>query len=116
MKVIDTNDAGLRTLIHDYPRVLAKFTSENCEVCDLLAPPFERLSMEDRFQKTVFLRLDVDENPVARKMMDANVAPFFVAYCRGRLMECDTLRSEDEVLEMLGKLQTCPEQAAAAEA
>ncbi|MBX0290013.1 thioredoxin family protein [Hymenobacter sp. HSC-4F20] len=114
MKVIDTNDEGLRTIIHDYPRVLAKFTSENCDVCDLLAPPFERFSKDARFQKTVFLRLDVDENPVARKMMDAKVAPFFVAYCRGRLMECDTLRTEEEVLNMLTHLQTCTDELVAA--
>ncbi|GGG42737.1 thioredoxin family protein [Hymenobacter glacieicola] len=107
MKVIDTNDEGLRTLIHDYPRVLAKFTSENCAVCDLLAPPFEQFSVDSRFLTTVFLRLDADENPVARKMMDAKVAPFFVAYCRGRLVECDTLRTEQEVLTMLTHLQTC---------
>lgn len=112
MKVIDTNDEGLRTLIHDYPRVLAKFTSENCAICDLLAPPFERFAMEDRFQKTLFLRLDSDENPVARKMMDAKVAPFFVAYCRGRLIECDTLHTEEEVLEMLGQLQACTDELA----
>lgn len=115
MKIIDTNDAGLRTLIHDYPRVLAKFTSENCPVCKLLAPPFERYATEPRFQKTVFLRLDAAENPVARKMMDTKVAPFFVAYCRGRLVECDTLRSEEEVLQMLNNLQACPEEAVAAQ-
>ncbi|OWP63268.1 thiol reductase thioredoxin [Hymenobacter amundsenii] len=110
MKVIDTNDEGLRTLIHDYPRVLAKFTAENCSVCDLLASPFEKLALEEAYQHTVFLRLDVDENPVARKMMDTQVAPFFVAYCRGRLTECNTLRTEEEVKAMLRGLQTCPDQ------
>lgn len=107
MKIIDTNDEGLRTLIHDYPRVIAKFTSENCAICDLLAPPFEEFSLDERFRNTVFLRLDADENPVARKMMDTHVAPFFVSYCRGTLMECDTLRAKPEVLEMLQNLQRC---------
>ncbi|RSK50297.1 thioredoxin family protein [Hymenobacter rigui] len=107
MKVIDTNDQGLRTLIHDYPRVIAKFTSANCPVCDLLAPPFESFSQDARFGSTAFLRLDASENPVARKMMDTKVAPFFVSYCRGVLMECDTLRAEEEVLEMLQNLQRC---------
>lgn len=112
MRVIDTNDEGLRTLIHDYPRVLAKFTSENCAVCDLLAPPFEQFSLDSDYQTTVFLRLDVDENPVARKMMDTHVAPFFVSYCRGQLMECDTLRTEAEVLQMLQQLQGCTDKVA----
>ncbi|SEU07826.1 thioredoxin family protein [Hymenobacter actinosclerus] len=111
MKVIDTNDEGLRTLIHDYPRVLAKFTAENCPVCDLLAPPFVRFSLEDEYQNTAFLRLDVNENPVARKLMDSRIAPFFVAYCRGRLTECDTLYTEDQVKAMLQNLQTCTDTA-----
>lgn len=109
MKVTDTNDTGLRTLIHDFSRVLAKFTSANCEICALLAPPFEELALDPRFAQTAFLRLDSDENPVAKKMMDQRIAPFFVAYCRGRLVECDTLRTEQEVLEMLERLQTCPD-------
>jgi thiol-disulfide isomerase/thioredoxin len=109
MKVIDTNDEGLRTLIHDYPRVLAQFTADNCPVCDLLAPPFIRFALEAEYQNTLFLRLDVSENPVARKMMDTRVAPFFVAYCRGRLTECDTLFTEEQVKAMLQGLQTCPD-------
>ncbi|RSK34565.1 thioredoxin family protein [Hymenobacter metallilatus] len=107
MKVIDTNDEGLRTLIHDFPRVIAKFTSANCPVCDLLAPPFEGFSLDERFRSTAFLRLDASENPVARKMMDTRVAPFFVSYCRGQLVECDTLHETEEVLQMLQNLQSC---------
>ncbi|SNR32422.1 MULTISPECIES: thioredoxin family protein [Hymenobacter] len=107
MRVIDTNDTGLRTLIHDYPRVVAKFTSANCAICELLAPPFEKFSADARYQTTAFLRLDADENPVARKLMDTKVAPFFVTYCRGRLMECNTLNTEEEVQAMLDSLQTC---------
>ncbi|GAB3224865.1 hypothetical protein GCM10027346_05470 [Hymenobacter seoulensis] len=107
MKVIDTNDEGLRTLVHDFPRVLAKFTSKNCPICDLLTPPFEKMSVDPRYGNTTFLRLNSDENPVARKMMATKVAPFFVAYCRGRLTECDTLQTEEEVQLMLTKLQNC---------
>ncbi|AHJ98173.1 thioredoxin family protein [Hymenobacter swuensis] len=112
MKIIDTNDEGLRTLIHDYPRVLAKFTSSNCPICELLAPPFERFALDTTYQTTAFLRLDASENPVARKMMDTKVAPFFVSYCRGQLVECDTLRTEEEVLQMLRQLQGCTDTAA----
>ncbi|MBT2557814.1 thioredoxin family protein [Hymenobacter sp. ISL-91] len=107
MKVVDTNDEGLRTLIHDYPRVIAKFTADNCAVCDLLAPPFIKFSLEEEYQNTLFLRLDVSENPVARKLMDTRVAPFFVSYCRGKLSECDTLLTEDQVKAMLRALNTC---------
>ena len=112
MKVIDTNDTGLRTLIHDFPRVIAKFTSADCATCKLLAPPFEKFSSDPRF-RTTFLRLNSDENPVAKKLMNERVAPFFVAYCRGRIVECDTLKTEQEVLDMLESLQACTDEAAA---
>ncbi|WP_019947352.1 thioredoxin family protein [Hymenobacter aerophilus] len=112
MKIIDTNDEGLRTLIHDYPRVIAKFTAEDCAVCKLLAPPFNKFALEDEYEHTLFLRLDVNENPVARKLMDTRVAPFFVTYCRGRLSECDTLTTEEGVQTMLQHLQTCTDTAA----
>ncbi|UYZ64399.1 thioredoxin family protein [Hymenobacter weizhouensis] len=104
MSVIDTNDIGLRTLIHDYPKVVAKFTSENCAICELLAPSFEKYSLDPRYSGIAFLRLNSDENPVARQMMAQRVAPFFVAYHRGRMLECDTLQHEQEVTDLLERL------------
>lgn len=104
MKIIDTNDAGLRTLIHDYPKVIAKFTSANCAICDLLAPPFEKFAADPVYQGIAFLRLDSDQNPVAKQMMDERVAPFFVIYYKGRMLECDTLKTEAEVQSYLAQL------------
>lgn len=104
MKITDTNDEGLRTLIHDFPKVIAKFTSANCATCELLAPPFEKFSAEPAYQSVAFLRLDSDQNPVAKKMMDERIAPFFVSYQNGRIVECDTLTTEDEVRGMLSRL------------
>lgn len=104
MKIIDTNDEGLRTLIHDYPKAIAKFTSANCAICELLAPPYEKFSAEPAYQSIAFLRLDADQNPVAKKLMDTHIAPFFVIYYKGRLLECATLRTEAEVREYLTRL------------
>ena len=106
MKIKDTNDAGLRTLIHDYPKVMAKFTSENCATCKLLAPPFDKFSLNPDYESVAFLRLNSDQNPVARKMMAERVAPFFVTYFRGRMVECDALTTEAEVRAMLDRLVT----------
>lgn len=104
MKITDTNDEGLRTLIHDFPKVIAKFTSANCDICELLGPPFEKFSYNAAYQSVAFLRLDSDQNPVAKKMMDERVAPFFVTYYKGRMVECDTLKTEEQVRDMLNRL------------
>ena len=58
-----------------------------------------------RYEAIVFLRLNADENPVARKMMPDKEALFFATCCQGRLLECDALTSETEVIAQLDRLQ-----------
>ncbi|AYA36610.1 thioredoxin [Hymenobacter oligotrophus] len=106
MRVTETNDAGLRTLIHDHMKVFAKFTSaRDCEVCELLSPHFEHFSDDAAYEGIRFIRLDCDQNPVARKLMNERVAPFFVSYCQGRMLECDTRTTDAEVRAQLDRLR-----------
>jgi thiol-disulfide isomerase/thioredoxin len=105
LSVLDTNDEGLRRLVHEHLKVFVKFTSPNCEICEKLAPHFSQFADQELFASIVFLRLNSDENPVAQKMMKEKVAPFFVSYCQGHLLECDTLYREEEVLDMLRRLR-----------
>ncbi|AII54166.1 thioredoxin family protein [Hymenobacter sp. APR13] len=104
-RVHDVNDEQLRQLTHEHLKVFAKFTSENCDTCELLAPPFAKFSDDEEFKTILFVRLNSDENPVAKKIMQEKVAPFFVSYCQGRLLECDMLTTEVDVLSMLQRLQ-----------
>lgn len=103
--VLDINDEQLRRLIHDHLKVFAKFTSENCPVCAALAPPFDKFVDAPDNVGILFVRLNSDENPVAKKMMDQKVAPFFVSYCQGRLLECDALTEETQVVAQLERLR-----------
>ncbi|UYZ60498.1 thioredoxin family protein [Hymenobacter latericus] len=106
MTIFDTDDTGLRTLIHDHLKVFAKFTSSrDCEVCELLSPHFEKFAQEAAYEGIYFIRLDSDQNPVARKLMNERVAPFFVSYCQGRMIECDTRSTDGEVREQLDRLR-----------
>ena len=103
--VLDTNDEGLRRLVHEHLKVFVKFTSPNCKICEQLAPHFSQFADQELFAPILFLRLNSDENPVAQKIMKEKAAPFFVSYCQGHLLECDTLYLEAEVLEMLTRLR-----------
>jgi thioredoxin 1 len=38
-------------------------------------------------------------------MMQEKVAPFFVSYCQGRLLECDALTEEAQVVAQLRRLR-----------
>ncbi|GAA4387800.1 thioredoxin family protein [Hymenobacter koreensis] len=106
MEVINTNDAGLRRLAHEHLKVFAKFTSDHdCDACEQLAPHISRFALDPTYEGIAFLRLDSDQNPVARKLMNERSAPFFVSYCQGRMLECDTLTSEAEVRAQLDRLR-----------
>ena len=80
--------------------MFVKFTSTNCETYELLTTPFARFAGEEEFESILFLRLNADENTVAKKMMQEKIASFFVSYCQGRLLERDTLTTEQEVATM----------------
>jgi thiol-disulfide isomerase/thioredoxin len=104
-QVIDTDDDHLRHLTHEHLKVFAKFTSENCDVCKALAPPFAKFVDAPENVGILFVRLDTDQNPVAKKLMQQKVAPFFVSYCQGRLLECDALTEEAQVVAQLERLR-----------
>lgn len=103
--VVDANDDELRHLTHERQKVFAKFTSTNCAICEALAPPFAKFASAPGNEAILFVRLDSDENPVAKKLMAEKVAPFFVSYCQGRMLECDNLTTEAEVQEQLSRLR-----------
>ncbi|MGI4875752.1 MAG: thioredoxin family protein [Janthinobacterium lividum] len=103
--VLDTDDEHLRRLIHDHLKVFAKFTSGDCATCELLAPSFAKYADDPGSEGILFVRLDSDQNPVAKKLMEQKVAPFFVSYCQGRLLECDALTTEDQVKAQLARLR-----------
>lgn len=105
MRILDTHDEVLRRLTHERQKVFAKFTSDNCPTCEQLTKPFIRLSDDPAFENILFVRLNSEENPVAKQMMQEKVAPFFVSYCQGQLLECDTLFTEEEVKNMILRLR-----------
>ncbi|WP_210516327.1 thioredoxin domain-containing protein [Hymenobacter terricola] len=103
--VLDTNDAGLRQYTNNHLKVFAKFTAENCAICELLAPSFNKFAGEAVYQDILFMRLGHEENPVARLLMAERASPFFVSYCQGRLLECNTHATDADVRAQLDRLR-----------
>ena len=103
--VVDTDDTGLRTFTHERMKVFAKFTAKDCLVCKMLGPAFGQLAEAGARQNILFLRLNSNENPVARQLMNERAAPFFVSYCQGRISECNTCETEAEMMAQFERLQ-----------
>jgi len=67
--IIDTDDLGLRYLIHEHLKIFAKFTAEDCVICKLLGPGFAKFSDGKEYQGIQFVRLESGQNAVAKQLM-----------------------------------------------
>ena len=103
--VIDADDEELRRLTYEQTKVFAKFTAEDCVICKMLAPGFVKFADNEEYQAILFVRLSSDENPVAKQLMNERAAPFFVSYCQGRILECETRNTDAEVQAQLDRLR-----------
>jgi hypothetical protein len=108
MGITETTDTGLRRLVHEHPKTFAMFTAANCAICDLLLPVVALFATNQAYTDIAFLRLNADQNPVAKQLMREQAAPFFASYCQGRLVHCDNLSTEKQVRAMLHALQLAP--------
>lgn len=104
MGITETNDAGLRRLVHEHSKAFIMFTAANGAICEQLRPIVELFATNRAYAGIAFLRLHADQNPVAKQLMAQQTAPFFVTYDQGRLVHCDTLYTEQQVRALLHSL------------
>ena len=104
MGLTTVTDDRLRHLVHAHPRTLAMFTASGCAHCDHLRPVVEILATNAAYANIAFVELEADQNPVAKHLLAQNGGPFFITYCHGRLVHCDTLYTESQVRALLHAL------------
>ena len=102
--IYNATDADLRQLVFQKKHVIVKFIDHNCEICKALAPSFEALAKHDRYTDVLFLKMDANENPVSRKEVQFNSAPFIATYKNGVLRDCGLVNSEEEITNLLEQL------------
>ncbi|GAB2845960.1 hypothetical protein GCM10027044_01240 [Hymenobacter ruber] len=108
MGILETDDAGLRQLIHEHPKAIAMFTADHCATCAQLRPIFELFATNKAYAGLAFLHLSAEQNPVANQSLRQQNAPFFVSYTQGKLLHCDTLHTEQQLRAMLHTLHQHP--------
>ncbi len=103
MPVIKSTNDDLRKFVYDKQYVIVKFdTEDDCAVCEEIAPVFERLS--DDYKNITFVRMNADDNPVAKKLIIKEKKPFIGIYKEGLLVECGLVSTENALSIMLNKL------------
>lgn len=104
MGILETDDAGLRQLVHEHPKAIAMFTAAPCATCAQLRSIFALFATNKAYAGIAFLHLNADQNPAAKQSLQQQHAPFFVSYEQGRMLHCDTLHTEQQVRAMLHAL------------
>lgn len=80
---IIASDYNFDELIRKYPVVVVDFWAEWCLPCRVIAPTIEELA-EEYAGKVVFIKLNVDENPVAASRYNITGIPTIMIFKNGR--------------------------------
>jgi thioredoxin 1 len=104
MAVITSNDQSFRKDLENNSKVVVKYYADWCGSCKLFSPKYRRLSEDERFKDIVFLDVDAEHNPAARKMGQVATLPFFATFRDGALVETDSTTKEEVFISLLEKL------------
>lgn len=104
MPVVNSSDQSFADEIKQHDKVIVKYYADWCGSCKLFSPKFRRLSEDERFKGIVFLDINAEHSPEARKMANVDTLPFFASFRNGELLEAKSTSKEETVVEMLGNL------------
>ena len=105
MAVIESTDADFQQILDGNPKVIIKFYAGWCGSCRLFAPKYKRMSDEEQYSGVVFLDIDAENNPEARKLAGVSNLPFFASFKDGKLVKADTTAKEETVAEMIQEIR-----------
>jgi thiol-disulfide isomerase/thioredoxin len=68
MSVIKSTDADFKELINKNEKVVVKYYADWCGSCRLFSPKYNRLANDEKFAGIIFLDVNAEQNPEARKI------------------------------------------------
>ncbi len=104
MSVKEVDDKQFAEELKQNPKVVVKFFADWCGSCKLFAPKFKRLSESDAYKDYVFLKINAENNPEARKWAGVSNLPFFAVARDGQLIGSDFTAKEEGVVRLIEKL------------
>lgn len=104
MAVIIADDSNFEALLQENEKVIVKYYADWCGTCRLFSPKFKRLSEDERFSGTVFLDVNAEKNPAARKLGQVKNLPTFAVFQNGEIVDSVCTSKEEAVVEVLEKV------------
>src|SRR5687767_11086047 len=88
MAVSETTDEFLFLQVSDNDLVILKYHTDDCgAACTDFIPIYEEASNDTKYKKVIFLTIDAENNPVAKKRILEKKQPVITIYSKGRLLD-----------------------------
>ena len=104
MAVVNVTDAEFKNQVEENAKVVVKYYAGWCGSCRLFAPKYRRVSGEDDHSDVIFLEVDAENNPEARKAAGVDNLPFLAAFKDGELVEGSAGSKEEYLRSLIAKL------------
>jgi hypothetical protein len=109
MAVTETTDSFLFLQIAGNDRVILKYHTDACgEACISFRPVFKELSEDPQYKNIVFLVIDADKNPMAKKRILDKSQPVITIYLKGKLLDSRHASTKEGVTILLEELLNKP--------
>lgn len=104
MAVVKVNDAEFQKQLNENSKVVVKYYADWCGSCRLFAPKYKRVSNEEDLDDVVFLEVDAENSPEARKAASVDNLPFLAAFKNGELVDGSAGSKEEYLRSLITKL------------
>ncbi|MDX2063486.1 MAG: thioredoxin family protein [Bacteroidia bacterium] len=104
MAVVAASDTDFAQQLTDHDKVVVKYFADWCGTCKLIASKYRALADKPEYAGVVFLDVNAEESPEARKQAGVNNLPFFATFKNGQLTQADFTSKIESVEKMVAEL------------
>lgn len=104
MELETITDKDFEKTLKEHDKVIVKYYADWCGSCKLFAPKFRRLSAKEDFEDVKFIKVNAEQNELARKKAGVDNLPYFAIFKNGKIVEGSATSKEDVVVGMINKL------------
>ncbi len=104
MAVELVTDNEFESKIKENNKVVVKYFADWCGSCRLFAPKYKRISNDEKYSGLIFLDVNAEKNPEARKAAGVSSLPYFAIFENGELVDGVATNKEEAVVSLIEKL------------